>query len=159
MKNIEYFSMSPGAMFHSSWYRENRPILEWYYHIDVFIEYVEHGCKQGFFNKLLYGKLPPVIPLVRYGTEYDWRSLEDLEYAQFKGCIIDIHCEGKKEPATKQVRELFDDIVERCPSDNVVVFGYDLKIVDGMIELEAIPCGPKFKDIYDMSIYCGFAGY
>lgn len=151
MKKIEYFNLSPGAMFHSVWYKTNRPILDWYYHVEAFVEYVEHGCRPNLLNRILYGTPPPVIPLVRYGTEYDWRC------AQFKGCVIDLHAEGKKEPATKQIRELFDDIVDRCPSDNVIVFGYDLKIVDGMIEPEAIPCGPK--DIYCMTIQCGFAGY
>jgi hypothetical protein len=154
MKNVEFFEIPLGGLFSRLW---NGSELFYYYRNSISIEYVEHGCKQSFLNSLLYGKPPSVVPIRKYNNDLDWLDSKTLTYPEypFKEYLLDIYYVATIKLATEEVLSTFNAIVESCPADNVVVFGYDLKFDGNQIIPGVIHMGRE----YEVFIECGFAGY
>lgn len=159
MKNIEFFNLPLGAFFSSVWSGNE---LSYYYRPSIEIECVEHGCKQSFLNKLLYGKIPSTVLIRKYSNVPLWQDSKTLEYPTylFKEDMLDIYHISTLKKSAETVIDTFNKIVEDCPVDNVVVFGYHLKILarldSQVIVPEIIPAG---HEEYHASIVCGFAGF
>jgi hypothetical protein len=163
MKKIEFLSMSPGSLFSSVW---RGPSLFWYYRKPITIEYRKCGFKQNLLHRILFGKMPNQTIVRHYGDEYKWIFENNITYPEYdyKENIVDI-CGFVKQKgvdaaymAESKVFDCFNMIVKSCPVDNVVVFGYEFEIENGMIKPEVIKHGLHGSET-SAYITCGFAGY
>jgi hypothetical protein len=163
-KTMEFHSLNPGEIFGFYWGRKGGPKISWWYTYQITTTYEEHSFKQTFIESILFGKLPRKIcvPVRNYSKSQSWIADVDINYPSdpYKGCILDIQNTVRnsrtKKVATTVVFDLFDSIVESCPCNNVVVFGYELKIENDRIIPWTIQLG---RENWDVSIQCGFAGY
>lgn len=74
-----------------------------------------------------------------------------------KEFMIDICNDDKKDIAIQSVLDMFNDIIETCPVDNIIVFGYDNLTFEGD---KIIPLTYQIRhNEWNASIQCGFAGY
>lgn len=156
MKHVEFFKMQPGYFFRSVW-KGQEP--GWYYRFSVSIEYHECYFKQSFWNRLIYGKLPSLVANRHYSNDPSWMNSDVLIGPEYycKEFMIDICNDDKKDIAIQSVLDMFNDIIETCPVDNIIVFGYDNLTFEGD---KIIPLTYQIRhNEWNASIQCGFAGY
>ena len=161
-KNIEFFNLPDGALFSSYWMRNRTEELSYYYRCSVELEkHKFKQSKQNFLSRLIFGKAKTIDGIVTRKYNYDdvrWMNSSDIVYPNytFKEYRIEIFADGEAETSRDKVLDTFYEIVNACPSDDVLVFGYGIKGSENKIQPEMIPAG---KNEWSASINCGFAGF
>ena len=158
MKTVEFFNIPVGEFFSSTW---KGPELSCFYRDTISVEYAE-PAKPNFLEKLICGN-PPIIGTPKHHFDYHWMESKslDLMLYPFKECIVEIFDIGPEDKATENVFKLYNETIDSCLTDNVVVFGHNLQIVNNQIVPEVFPVQTKsrHRDSRHVSLLCGFGGY
>ena len=94
-------------------------------------------------------------------SEIKWRSSDTLlpwswsNPSVYLGFICDFTAEGTEEEATQTVLATVNDVINKCPSDNVLIFGHQIIVKNSQIIPQVLPTD---KNKVYASILCGFLG-
>lgn len=99
--------------------------------------------------------LPDYIPKIKWrnsNTLIPWSWSNPSVYLGF---ICDFVAEGPEEEATQKVLATVEDVINTCPSDNVLIFGHHIIVKNSKIIPEVLPTN---KNKVYARITCGFLG-
>ena len=119
-------------------------------------------------HNFLFGPLPRIQKEwhTNHISETKWRSSDTLVRwtpSGYLGFIYEFFAIDTEEKATKDVLDTVDDVINKCPSDNVLIFGHELRLKNSVIVPEIIPYPDckRPRETYNRvyaSILCGFLG-